>query len=396
LIADGDTVLLRKAYGMANYALGAPNTVATKFGIASLTKTFTAAAIVMLQEGGRLSFDDRLDKYLPDFPHGDKIKIRHLLGHSAGVANPDDAEVFFKQLTPDELIETFKRKPLEFEPGTKDHYSNAGYILLARVVEKVSGQPFEEFLRARIFLPLGMADTGTLDQARVIPNLACPYQPGPGPVGLENALSPNPSSEFGCGSLYSTCDDLYRWAKAVRSERLYKRTALKYPFGWGRRNQFGHRYIEQSGLIPGYMSHLIVYLDRPMTIVFLSNIQSGLFNRVEEDLTAIAFGGEAPKHAPAPQAVAIDPRLLAGYLGRYQGPWFKLRVIQVDGLLYARFDNSPGRSYLMPTGADELFMPASFGHFRATRKDEGQVSQLSVTWGDAGEPMQLRRIGGDG
>lgn len=395
LIADEDRVLVRKAYGMANVALGVANTPGTKFGIASLTKTFTAAAIVILQERGRLRFDDRLDKFMPGYPRGDKITLDQLLRHSAGVPNPDTDKVAYQRLTPDQLIETFKQKPLDFEPGKGARYSNGGYVLLARVVEKASGQRFEDFLSDNVFAPLGMKETGTLDREKVIPRLASPYQPGPEPIGLENAIGEDPSVEFGCGSLYSTADDLYRWAKAVRSERLYKRTALKYPFGWGKRNQYGHRYIEQSGLIAGFMSHIIIYLDQPMTVVFLSNIQSGLFGRVEKDLTAIAFGGEAEKRPAAPEALPVEQRLLAAYCGQYQGPFFTLRIFEEEGHLYSRFNESPGRSFLVPVATDELFMRSNYARIRGKRNKLGLITELSIKWSDEGEPMKLPKSTSD-
>src|SRR5262249_17858350 len=156
-----------------------------------------------------------------------------------------------------------------------------------------------------VFGPLGMADTGYFDLAGVVPKRAGGYAPGPGPLGLENAPTQDPSTLLGSGCLCSTARDLQRWAQAVRSERLYKRTALKYPFGWGLRHQYGHHYVEQSGIVTGFTSHLVVVLDEPVDIVCLSNIQSGFFSRQEKDLIAIAFGGEPDKAAPAPEAATV-------------------------------------------------------------------------------------------
>jgi CubicO group peptidase (beta-lactamase class C family) len=392
LIARGDTVLLRKGYGMASYELGVPNTPETKFRIASLTKTFTAAAVVMLQERGRLRFEDHLDKFLPKFPKADRITVLHLLTHRSGVAEPDGGAIFWRRLTPDELIDSFKNKPFLFEPGARDQYSNAGYILLARVIERVSGQHYGDFLHEQIFKPLGMADTGYFDRESIVPNRAAGYTPGPGPLGLENAPSPDPATELGCGCLCSTANDLYRWAQAVRSERLFKRTALKYPYGWGRRDQYGHRYIEQSGLIPGFMSHLIVFLDEPVTVVCLCNAQSGLFGRLEKDLTAIAFGDRPDPAPPAPRAAAVNMRRLRGCLGLYQGPGFRFRVVEYDGHFFGKFDDGPGRSFLVPVADDEWFMRSFFARIRVTRDDHGRASRLDITWGGVVEPMKFTRM----
>jgi CubicO group peptidase (beta-lactamase class C family) len=387
LVARGDEILVRKAYGMASYELSAPNTAETKFRIASITKSFTAAAIVMLKERGLLSFDDRLNKFLPDYPNGDKITVLRLLAHAAGIPNPDYSTIFYKRLTLDELIDSFKHKPL-----TSGGYSSAGYVLLARIVEKASGQTYEDFLRRNIFEPLGMSNTGNFGQDAIVPGRACGYVAGPAPAGIENALAQSTSSLIGSGSLSSTVDDLLRWAKAVRSERLYKRSALKYPWGWGERNQFGHHYIEQSGLIPGFISKLIIYFDEPVCVICLGNIQSGLFNSLEKDLTAIAFGHEPEKRAANPtKPVTVASRLLQGCTGHYQGPFFAFRVILEDDRLYLRFDDSLDRSYLLPTGDDELFMRSGFVRIRTTRGEKAQVKELTMTW-PGSEPIKCTRL----
>ena len=233
LIARGDDVLVNKGYGMANFKLGVPNTADTKFRIASLTKTFTAAAIVMLKERGLLSFDDKLGKFLPDFPKGDKITLLQMLLHKSGIPNPDDTATFHQQIPLDAVVMSIGKKPLDFDPGTTDKYSNGGYLVLARVVEKVSGQSYESFLRKNIFEPLRMKDTGNFQEEPIVPHRASGYLPGPGIEKIENAPVHNLSTSIGSGSLYSTANDLLRWARAVRSEKLYKRTALPYPFGWG-------------------------------------------------------------------------------------------------------------------------------------------------------------------
>jgi hypothetical protein len=241
-----------------------------------------------------------------------------------------------------------------------------------------------------------MADTGYFDPESIVPNRAAGYTPGPGPLGLENTPSPHPSTELGCGCLWSTANDLYRWARAVRSERVFKRTALKYPFGWGRRNQYGHRYIEQSGLIPGFMSHLIVFLDEPVTVVCLCNAQSGLFGRLEKDLTSIAFGGKADSARPRPRTAAVNLRRLRECLGLYQGPGFRFRIIEDDGHFYSKFDDGPGRTYLQPVADDEWFMRSFFARIRVTRDARGRASQLDITWGGVGEPMKFTRLEASG
>jgi CubicO group peptidase (beta-lactamase class C family) len=205
LIAKDGKILVRKGYGMANYELGIPNSSQTKFHIASLSKTFTAAAIVLLQKQGLLSFDDPLSKFLPDFPNSDKIKISHLLTHSSGVPDfyglPEYEELKTKPMTLSDWIALLKTKPLDFEPGKQSSYSNSGYALLAFIIEKVCGKTYEDFLRQRIFAPLEMDHTGIWDDTRIIANRASGYDPWIDAAGLINTPFYDKSVLFGSGSL---------------------------------------------------------------------------------------------------------------------------------------------------------------------------------------------------
>jgi CubicO group peptidase (beta-lactamase class C family) len=392
LIARDGNVLYQKAYGLADFKTGVLNTTHTRFRIASLTKTFTAAAIVMLAERKRLSLNDTLSKFLPGYPNGDKIRIHHLLSHAAGVPNPEPADFFDKQLTPDQLIDTFKNKPLEFEPGTRSKYSNGGYVLLARVVEKASGRPYADFLSENIFKPLGMLNTGFTDLGQSPEVQALGYAPAPGPVGLAAAPARHPSTLFGSGCISSTAGDLRLWAAAARSERLFKRSALPYTFGWGERKKYGHRYLEQSGRIPGFMSHLIVLLDEPVDIICLCNVDTGLFGRLEKDLIALTFGGEADKPPAAPVAVAGNAQELQECVGKYQGPGFVLRLVEDRGQLYSKFDDGPARAWLTPLASGDYYMRAEYAPVHVTRNAKGRATELSIAWGGNEPSMKLTRL----
>lgn len=174
LIAKGDRVLLSKGYGMANYDLDAPNTPKTKFKIGSITKTFTVLAIVQLAERRLLSPADKLAKYIPDYPNGDKITIDHLINHRAGIPNiENDDELAVKGYSStEEIIKLFKNLPLDFQPGERSTYSNSGYVLLAHIIEKVSGKRYEDYLDEHVFKPAGMNDTGHDRHERVVRNKA--------------------------------------------------------------------------------------------------------------------------------------------------------------------------------------------------------------------------------
>ncbi|MCI0490680.1 MAG: beta-lactamase family protein [Blastocatellia bacterium] len=254
LIAKGGRVLLSKGYGMANYELGVPNTPQTRFHIASISKPFTAAAIMILQERGLLKVDDLLTKYIPDYPGGDKITLHHMLTHTSGIQNvngfPDYNEKSKFPQTTATIVEMFKNKPLLFEPGEKYSYSNSNYNLLAYIIEKVSGLGYGEFLKQNIFDPLDMRDTAHDGYAgKIIENRASGYAPV-GTLGLENAPYLDWTIKTGNGSLYSTVEDLYKWDRALYTEKVLKKSTLekvfKEPYGWFISKRFNRNVIRYT------------------------------------------------------------------------------------------------------------------------------------------------------
>jgi D-alanyl-D-alanine carboxypeptidase len=184
LIARGDKPVVQRAYGMASFELGKPLDASSRFRIASITKTFTAAAIVILIERGKLSYDDRLSKFEPAFPNAEKITIRQLLLHRSGVPNPDLEPC--SGATLNDVVANLAKKKLWFEPGTSGGYSNGGYAMLAHVIEKASGKPWETFLRDEIFTPLHLDATMRDAEELLVPGRASGYAAGP---GGEEALS---------------------------------------------------------------------------------------------------------------------------------------------------------------------------------------------------------------
>src|SRR5215472_17898437 len=180
LVARGDQILLSKGYGSANLEWNIPNTASTKFRIGSITKQFTAASILLLEERGKLKVEDPVKKYLPDAPAAwDKITIFHLLTHTSGIPSftsfPDYRDTEAMATTPEKLVARFRDKPLDFEPGTKWSYSNSGYVLLGYLLEKISGQTYSDFVQQNIFTPLGMKDSGYDSNFAVIERRASGY-----------------------------------------------------------------------------------------------------------------------------------------------------------------------------------------------------------------------------
>ncbi len=182
LVAHKGRILFRHAYGMANYELRVANSPSTRFHIASVSKPFTAIAILQFEEQGRLSISDPVARFLPDFPNGDKIKLEHLLTHSSGIPNVNDLpdyDVFARNPhTVEQLVAKFAGLPLDFEPGSDYHYSNSNYNLLALILEKVGGENYGEYVRKHILDPAGMEHSGHDGNAlRLIPLAASGYEP---------------------------------------------------------------------------------------------------------------------------------------------------------------------------------------------------------------------------
>ena len=246
LVAQDGKVLLDKGYGFANLEWDVPNTPTTKFRLGSITKQFTAASILLLEERGKLKVEDPVKKYMPNAPAAwDKITIFHLLTHTSGIPSftgfSDYESHEAQAMTPGKLVEWFRDKPLEFEPGTKWNYSNSGYVLLGYLIEKISGQSYSDFVQQNIFTPLGMKDSGYDSNSAIIAHRAAGYAPGKsGPV---NAGFVHMSIPFSAGALYSTTEDLLRWeqglfgGKVLKPESLAKMTTpfkQDYAFGLGR------------------------------------------------------------------------------------------------------------------------------------------------------------------
>ncbi|HXA18269.1 MAG TPA: serine hydrolase domain-containing protein [Thermoanaerobaculia bacterium] len=354
LIARGDKVLVRKAYGLADWELNVPMSGRSRFRIASITKTFTAAAISMLVERGKLAYTDPLSRFIPEFPAGEKITIRQLLGHSSGVADPDSLSC--SEVTLDDLVKQIAAKPLAFEPGTKSRYSNGGYTLLARVIEVASGLSWQDFLAKEIFAPLALSETTIDRRGPITPMRLHGYVPGPGPAGLQNAPCEGTWSAIGSGSVISSAEDLHRWARSVRNEKPFKRKALEYPFGWGARKYFDRNVIEQSGILSGTASYLAAYLDDDLYVVVLTNVQSGALVGIGKGLAAIALGIEPPRVMPSPPAVASTEGQRKKWLGRFSNPDIAaIEIIENEGSLYQRWGDSRDTVYLMPTGTNTLY-----------------------------------------
>ena len=393
LMARGRQVLFEGAWGRASYELDVPITPDTRFDVASLTKTFTAAAILQLVAAGRLALDDPLERTLPGLPGADRITIEMLLLHQSGL--PEEAALAdyesrrFETLTLAEAVERFEGAALDFEPGTDGAYSNTGYLVLARVVEIVSGEAFEVFLERSLVRPLGMLGTGIDLVDPIVPGKARGYEPGPPPHRLLGARPDALSHHIGSGALYSTARDLHRWLVGVDAGELFALFDQRYPYGWGRREYFGRRAVEQSGIVSGYLAEMILFPDDDLMVVYLSNIQSGVvFGRLLRGLSAIALGAPAEPLRPPPPPADEAPREVAGTF-RLPGPG-ELSIVPGPGGLYLRWHRFGSRAYLAPLGPDRFFVRKDNAEIAIRRDGRGRAQ--AVIWNPGPDELVAPRV----
>jgi CubicO group peptidase (beta-lactamase class C family) len=390
LIAKQGQLLTRKCYGDANYELNVADTPVSRFHIASVTKSFTAAAIVILQKRGQLQLTDKLSHYIPDFPSGDKITILDLLNHSSGIpsyyAIPEYESLKTKPIGFDELIAIMRTKPLDFAPGTKSSYSDTGYAFLAYIIETVSGKPYGQFITDEIFTPLGMKNSGTFSDTALIPDRATGYQPW-----IENQIENHTSNQklriapfydktiiTGSGSLYSTIDDLYLFYKGLKDKRFFDIQALDYPYGWGRREFQGKKFIEQSGRDPGYVARIAAFLDQDVVVILLSNIEAGADDPIAKGLESIAFGAD-PTPAVLRATIHESPESLKQYVGRYEIAPNSIMDVKVTG--DDLFLRGPGGDYL-PLEANApgtFFFKQMYTSLTFHHDNQGHID--SMLWG---------------
>lgn len=390
IVQDG-SVLAQNAYGSASVKSNVPNKMGTKFRVASLSKTFTAAAIVILADRGKLRLSDPLSTFYPSFPNGQKIKLEHLLLHRSGVGELDGPQHYKNCYSAEQLVAEIGKVKPNFPPDSDDSYSNEGYNLLAAVIEKVSGETYENFLQKNIFQPLGMRDSGSFCSGSNVKELATGYTTGATPKTIEE-LPYAEVTQMGSGSIYSTAPDLVKWLQAVSEKRLFNIEKLRYPYGWGEREYTGNKLIEQSGLVEGFNAYMALYAPEKCYVVFLSNIQSGLFNLVPKDLKAVAFGGEYSRPPEFSGSRSSNTNLLE-FIGAYRTTDIPvpLSVIFKDGNLYLRWGNYPFMRSLTPVGKEKFFHRAEYADISFERNKDGRIEKIIWRSG-SNDPLILEKV----
>jgi len=346
VIKDGQ-ILLKKGYGLANLESKNPIEPDTAFLLGSVTKQFTAMAIMMLAERGNLRYEYPLSKFFPEFPpYARQITVRHLLNHMAGFPEYDDLFLESGKLDKD-YPRSAKTKPSSFEPTAKDalailarvkaprfaagekwEYSNSGYVILAQIVEKVSGQSFSQFLQQNIFAPLGMNRSLLYDETRPrVKNVATSYTLKDG-VYKDIDYTPQ-NAIYGEDNIYTTVEDMYKWDQALYTEKLVKAATLNeaftpgklnsgeitdYGFGWRVRKFFGLNTVGHGGSWIGFRTHILRFPDQRFTVVVLANLAEMSVDGFASKISKIYLGAKMT----LPVAIQLAPEAMLKYVGKYE------------------------------------------------------------------------------
>ncbi|HSS79044.1 MAG TPA: serine hydrolase [Thermoanaerobaculia bacterium] len=405
LIAKDGQALLRKAYGLANLELGVPMRPDMVFEIASVTKQFTAAAILLLQERGKLSVNDEVTKYLPEYPtHGQRITIDHLLSHTSGIpevtAMPEWWPRHREDMKVQQIIDLFKDKPLDFNPGEKLAYSNSGYIVLGAILEKASGKSYEDFIEQDVFAPLGMNHSRYGHLNEVVPGRVTGYDREEDLYQVAEYLSL--TQAYAAGALLSTVDDLALWSDTLSSEKLLKKASLermtataklpsgeetKAGYGLQISDEDGTRIVEHGGGLPGFKSYLLRIPGQRLTVIVLSNTfgQEPSLESLTYRITMKALGMPVEER----KAIDLDLATLDDYTGTYRFNEKVSRTVSREGnkLFVRRTDGD--KHEILATSPDDFFYQGLVSdsriHFRRNSKGKTTGMDFLYRFGPADE-----------
>jgi CubicO group peptidase (beta-lactamase class C family) len=366
LVAKNGKVLYRSAFGKANLELDVAMVPENVFQIGSITKQFTAVAILMLEEQGKLAVTDKLSKYITDYPKGDQVTIHQLLNHTSGIKSYTGVASFMEMvrtdMTPIELIGKFKDLAYDFEPGEEWAYNNSAYIILGYIIEEVSGMSYEEFVEEKLFKPTGMTHSLYGSLSEIIPYRASGYQPQGD--GFKNADYLSLTLPYAAGSIMSTVDDLLKWEQAIHTNALISAASKKkaftpgnlnsgkgldYGYGWFAGKIQGLETIEHGGGIFGYTTMGVYVPSEDVYVAVLTNRDGMSPSDLAVKITAEAIG-----KSYAVNPVTLSTSQLEKWVGSYAFEDESIRFISLDnGALHSQRKGSD-KLPLIPISENEF------------------------------------------
>ncbi len=376
LVAIDGTVVYERAFGMANFELGVPATHETRFNIASISKPMTGILGQRLVEEGKLSMDDKLAKWLPDFPRGDEITVAHLFRHQAGIPHRvTDDEQESQAKTAADMVELAKVAPLLFDPGTSSTYSSGGYSVAARVLELAGGASYEDLLSKYVLAPAAMSRSLHPSGHALIEGRADSYLIGRDGA-IRNSTLKHYSFLVGAGSVFSTARDLHSLQRSLLDGRFGDSAA---------RLRDGN--LKWNGRTNGFRAFADFHGETGVSVVFTGNLLTGAADRIRSEVPRIAAGEEvATPQRLALEPVEVPPAKLAGYEGVYQlRPGTELELSVDNGAV------SMSGWTLVPLSDTSFFSPQDYARIEVILKGDGSVERLDWKIGEAVYPMP--RIG---
>lgn len=388
IVFRDDKVVYRSARGLASVELGVHSRPGNVYRIGSLTKTMTAATILTLARQGRLSLDDSLSMFLPDFPNGKDVTIAELLHHTAGISDAWDSDPA-TPLDTKASVKLIAGQPFDFKPGSQWRYSNSGYILLGAVIEKVSGKSWDQAEHDLLFTPLHMTDTGYHPDHVVIPGFVEGYSTD----DAGRLARPGFASIAGpaaAGALCSTVDDLLRLIRGLADPgtsqpSLFQAMAVPAPLADGRTAPYGYGVmlgdvrgepsIEHNGGIEGFTAHYVYLPRRRIAVVTLANTDAGIPNprSITRQLAALAMGKPYRRF----QDVELTPTRLQALAGAYRIQGGSKHVLSVDhGKLFVRRDQGPARPLMTAASDDLYYVGDGTDYYHVVKGHEGRVIGL--------------------
>lgn len=306
MVAKNGNVVYQRAFGKANLELDVNLTTENVFQLGSMTKQFTAIAILMLEEQGKLAVNQTVSKYIPEYPSGDSITLHHLLTHTSGIKDFTKMkalrDISQKEMTPKMMVDFFKNEPVDFKPGEKFDYNNSGYVLLGYIIELVSGETYEEFVKQYIFQKVGMNKSYYATDRQIINNRAYGYQKKENRYVNKTVI--NFSVPFASGSLMSTTNDMLKWQnalnqnvllakensqKAFRKYKLNSGEEFAYGYGWHIKEISGMQDREHGGSIFGFKTMGVYIPSEDIYVIGLSNCDCNSPTQLTRDIAALAL-----------------------------------------------------------------------------------------------------------